>query len=122
MKIITKSTNINITEAVRDHLYSKMSTIERFIDGNTKVEVELEKTTNHHKSGDIYRVGVNIWNKGKLNRVEKTSADIYSSIDLAQADLFNVLSSKKDKSMTLFKRGAQKIKNVFKRGWFGGKY
>ena len=116
MKIITKGTHIDITSSIEDYLYKRLSSIKKFVDNDTKVEVGLEKTTNHHKSGDIYKVEVNIWSKGKLNRVERTSADIYSSIDLVQDELFNLLSTRKDKSLTLFKRGAQKIKNMFRRG------
>ncbi len=116
MKIITKGINIDITEPVRDYLYKKMSSIEKFINEDTKVEVELEKTTNHHKSGDIFRAKVLVWNKGKMNKAEKTSDNMYSSIDLVQEELFNMLSNKKDKKQTLFRKGAQKIKNLFKRG------
>lgn len=116
MKIITKGINIGITTSVEDYLYKKLSSFDKFIDSDAIVEVEIEKTTNHHKSGEIYKVEVNIFNKGKLNRVERTSADVYSSIDLVHDELFNLLSTKKDKSMTLFRKGAQKIKNMFKRG------
>ncbi|MEI6042629.1 MAG: ribosome-associated translation inhibitor RaiA [bacterium] len=116
MKIIIKGTNINISEPIEDYLYKKMSSVEKFINDTTKVEVELKKTTNHHKTGDIFMAEVNVWSKGKLNRVERTSEDIYSAIDLMQNELFDLLSTEKDKSHTLFKRGAQKIKNMFRRG------
>lgn len=116
MKIITKGVNINITESVEEYLYKKLSSIEKFINDDTKVEVELEKTSNHHKAGDIFRAEVNILIHGKMNRVERSSANMYSSIDLMQEELFNILSNKKDKRITLFKKGAQKIKNIFKRG------
>jgi len=116
MKIITKGINIEITESVKDYLLKKMSSIEKFIHEDTKVEVELEKTTNHHKSGDIFRAKVHIWNQGKMNKAEKTSESMYSSIDLVQEELFNMLSNKKNKKMTLFRKGAQKIKNLFRRG------
>ena len=115
MKIIIKGINIDITEAVREYVYKKIFSIKKFTNGDTKVEVGLKKTTNHHKTGDIYCVEVNVWSRGKLNRVEKTSSDIYSAIDLVQDELFNLLSTKKDKSQTLFRRGAQKIKDLFKR-------
>ena len=116
MKIITKGINIEITESVKEYLLKKMSTIEKFIHEDTKVEVELEKTTNHHKSGDIFRAKVRIWDQGRMNKAEKTSENMYSSIDLVQEELFNMMSSKKDKKMTLFRKGAQKIKNLFRRG------
>lgn len=116
MKIITKGTHVDITTSIEEYLYKKLSSVERFLDDDTKVEVELERTTHHHKSGDIYRVEVNIHYKGKLYRVEKTSSDMYSSVDLVQDELFNLLSAKKDKNITLFRKGAQKIKNLFRRG------
>ena len=116
MKIITKGINIDITGPVEDYLYKKMSSIKKFIHDDTKVEVEFEKTTNHHKTGDIFRVEAHIWDKSKIIKAEKTSDNMYSSIDLMQEELFNILSNKKDKKITLFRKGAQKIKNLFKRG------
>ena len=95
MKIITKVSNIDITDTVKEYLEKKLSSIEKFISEDTKVDVELKKTTNHHKSGDIYSVEVIIWHKGKITRASKSSEDIYASIDLAQDELFNALSNKK---------------------------
>lgn len=115
MKIIIKGVNIDITDSVKDYLYKKLSSVEKFIHGDAKVEVELEKTTNHHKTGDIFRAELNVWNNGNVNRVERTSSNMYASIDLMQEDIFNILSNKKDKKITLFRKGAQKIKKMFKR-------
>ena len=115
MKINTKGTNIDISNNVRDYLEKKLSSIEKFLDNDSMIDVELKKTTNHHKSGDIFGAEINVWNKGKLNRVERSSADLYSAIDLVQDELFDVLSTQKDKKVTLFKRGAQKIKNLFRK-------
>ena len=107
---------MDIKDSVKDYLYKKMSSIEKFVNDDTKIEVELEKTTNHHKTGDIFRAEVHVWNKGKINKAEKTSDSVYSAIDLMQAEIFDILSSRKDKKITLFKKGAQKIKNLFRRG------
>jgi putative sigma-54 modulation protein len=116
MKIIVKGINIDITNSVEDYLYKKLSSVEKFLHDDTKVDVELEKTTNHHKTGDIFRAASHVWNNGKISKAEKTSANMYSSIDLMQEELFNILSNKKNKKITLFRKGAQKIKNLFKRG------
>ena len=116
MKIIIKGINMDITSSVEEYLYKKLSSLEKFINDDTKVDVELEKTTNHHKTGDIFRAEAHIWNKGNLTKAEEISENMYSSIDLMQEELFNILSSKKDKKITLFRKGAQKIKDIFKRG------
>ena len=117
MKIITRGTNIDVTEAVKEYLNKKFYSFSKFLNDDTKIEVELKKTTNHHKTGDdIYGVDVNVLYSGKMLRAEKSSRDIYASIDLVQDELFNMLSNRKSKSQTLFRRGAQKIKNLFKRG------
>lgn len=115
MKIITKGINIEITEPIKDYLYKRMLSLDKFIDEDSKVEVELEKTTNHHKAGDIFRVEAHVWDKSKMNKAERVSDNMYTSIDLMQEELFNILSKKKDKKMTLFRRGAHKIKNMFRR-------
>lgn len=115
MNIITKCTNIDLSVAVSEYLDKKLSVINKFVDGGSKIQVELEKTTNHHKSGDIYRVELNLWNKGKLIRVERSSGDLYSAIDIAKDELEEIILSNKDKQRSLWKRGAGAIKNLFRK-------
>lgn len=116
MKIIVKGSHIDITEAIHDYLAKRLQAIERFLDEASIVEADLGRTTNHHKHGDIFRAELNISNKGDYTRVVAEAEDLYAAIDQVKDEAFNSLSSKKDKKHSLFKKGAIKIKNLFKRG------
>lgn len=116
MKIIVKGSHIDITEAIHDYLSRKLQAIEKFLDEVAIVEADLGKTTNHHKHGDIFRAELNITNKGDYTRVVAESGDLYAAIDLVKDEAHNALNSKKDKKRSLFKKGAMKLKQIFKRG------
>lgn len=118
MYIKIKGTQIDITDAIYDYIHKKLSGFEKFLSDGSKIEVEVAKTTNHHHHGDIFKAEININIKGKFHRAVSQKADLYSAIDEARDEMFNILSSNKDRKQTLWKKGAQKIKNITK-GIFG---
>jgi putative sigma-54 modulation protein len=116
MNIIVKGSHMDVTESIREYLEKKVMTLEKFLDPNARVEAELGKTTNHHKHGDIFRAELNINNEGRTTFVQAEEADLYAAIDKVRDEAADVLASKKDKRQSLFRKGAQKMKNLFKRG------
>jgi putative sigma-54 modulation protein len=110
MNIIINGSHIQITDAIREYVTKKLQTLETFVDDSSKVVADLGKTTNHHKSGDIFRAEIHVHSKGVLTRVAKEAEDLYMAIDIAQGEMLDVLSNLKDKKQTLWKKGAQKIK------------
>ena len=116
MNIIVKGSHIDVTDAIRDYLEKKVKSLEKFLDVNAKIEAEVGKTSNHHKQGDIFRAELNIANEGKMTFVKAEEADLYAAIDRVRDEAAQVLASKKDKRQSLFRKGAQKMKNMFKRG------
>ncbi len=116
MNIIVKGSHIDITDAIREYLEKKVRTLEKFLDPNAKVEAELGKTTNHHKHGDIFRAELNITNEGRNTFVASEQSDLYAAIDKVRDEAADILASKKDKRQSLFRRGAQKMKGLFRRG------
>ncbi len=116
MNIIVKGSHMDVTDAIRDYLEKKIKSLEKFLDINAKVEAEVGKTSNHHKQGDIFRAELNISNEGKMTFVKAEQADLYVAIDRVRDEAAQVLASKKDKRQSLFRKGAQKMKNMFKRG------
>lgn len=114
MKTIIKGNHMDITPAIQEYLDKRLQGVEKFVDENAIVEVELGKTTNHHRSGDIFRAEINVTTNGDFVRATSEKEDLYSAIDVAREDLVNALSSKKDKKQTLWRRGSQRIKNLMK--------
>ena len=69
---------------IESYLDKKMESIEKIIDPNdTSIycQVELGKTTNHHKSGDIYRAEIN-FKGGQFEPCQNKS--LTAAIDLAK--------------------------------------
>ncbi|MFA6397685.1 MAG: ribosome-associated translation inhibitor RaiA [Candidatus Paceibacterota bacterium] len=129
MKINIKSTNMVLTEAIDDYTKKRINSLEKIISrygGEAFFSIEVAKTTNHHKAGDIFRAEINLSINGKDFRTESTGEDLYTTIDEAKDDLARKITYFKDKKQTLFKRGAISVKKMMKglskRNPFTSKY
>jgi putative sigma-54 modulation protein len=115
MNISIKSTNIELTPALKDYIEKRLGSITKFSGGNADISVEVGKTTAHHKQGDFFLAEVNVLTPlGKQYRAVSETSDLYEAIDDVRNEIVRELSSAKTKQQTLFKRGAQKIKNLLK--------
>ena len=118
MNIKIRSTNFDITPAIDDYLRKKISSLQRFLPSNDNIlcEVEIGRTTRHHKSGDIFKAEINISQPGvKQIYAVAEEIDIYTAIDIVRDETEREITSAKDKRNTLFKRGGMKIKELLKK-------
>jgi ribosomal subunit interface protein len=114
-----RSTNFELTPAIEDYVTKKISSLKRFFSENEQVlcEVELGKTTSHHKSGDIFKTEINITEPGgQQHFVITEESDLYAAIDVARDSAEQTIVSKKKKGNTLIRRGAARLKGLLK-GW-----
>lgn len=117
MKIHIKSTNFTLTPDVSDYLQKKMDMLDRLIDQNdTSVlcDVEVGKTSKHHKSGDVFRTEINFRKDGKQFRTVAEETSILAAIDEAKDQVVSELKNYKSKQQTLLRRGGAAIKNILK--------
>jgi len=118
MNIKIRATSFDITPAIESYVTSKISSLAKFFRNPDDVlcEVEIGRTTHHHKSGDIFRAEVNVKNPG-ANQIFAFAEeiDLYTAVDVVRDDLERKIVSDKDKRFTLFRRGSAKIKNLLKR-------
>jgi ribosomal subunit interface protein len=114
MNTIIKGIHMDVSPSVEAYVRKKIQGLEKFIDEGSKLEVDLSKVGHQHKSDEAFKAEYKIFSRGICHKSEATSEDIYSAIDLARDEVFMVLSSRKDKRMTLWRRGGQKIKNVMR--------
>ena len=113
MNITIKATNIELAETIRDYATRKIESLEKIIKNNeAMVAIEVGKISNHHKTGIIYRAEVNISVNGKHFRAVSAQEDIYTAIDDVRDELQREMTSRKDKTMRLFKKGAKKVKEM----------
>ncbi|MFH1188764.1 MAG: ribosome-associated translation inhibitor RaiA [bacterium] len=85
MKIDIKVTNIELTAPLREYIEDKIGGLEKFlVRFNTDsifAAVDVGRSTNHHKQGEIFYTDVNLELPGKILRAKKESEDVRASID-----------------------------------------
>ncbi len=114
-----KTTNFDMTPEVSKYLDDKLVTLEKFInkdDGSVKCDVEIGRTTEHHKSGKVFRAEINISIGKKMLRAESEEASINAAIDNVKDEISRRLNRKKGRSFALLKRGGGKIKKMLRIG------
>lgn len=111
MKIIIKSANISVNKSIESYVKEKINSCEKFINIKFPPEayVKIEKTTLHHKKGDIFRAEINLVLKGKLLREEAEREDIYLAINEVKDKLQRSLKKYKKRQSAKDKREARKV-------------
>lgn len=114
MNISIKASNIELTPALKDYTEKRLSALEKY-GGDMTIVAEIGKTTDHHKNGDIFRAEVTVSTAlGKQHYAASEKPDLYEAIDDVRDEITRTLTSAKGKQEALWRRGAQKIKNILK--------
>jgi len=117
MNLNIKTTNISLTDAIESYLRKKLEMLSKYVDldaDNVYIQAELGKTTQHHRSGDVFRAEINIRMNGDMIRSAVEKDDLYAAIDEAKDELALILTKQKSKKISLVRRGAQTIKNILR--------
>lgn len=116
MTINIKTTNISLTDAISDYTSKRLDAITQFFKDDTtvKCDVELGKTSNHHKNGDIFRAEIHIVGKGKDLYASAEEDDLYKAIDMVRDEMLREVRTGKDKNITQSRKGGAKIKSLIK--------
>jgi len=132
MQIDLQSKNMELTDAIKDYVVKKVTNLEKLLSnietnkGEAKVKFEVAKTTNHHKTGEIFHANCTININGQNYYGESDHEDLYTAIDAVKEQLFNDIGKNKDRKQTLFRRGAASVKKMAKglskRNPFTSKY
>ncbi len=99
MKLNIKTSNLELTPAIKEYIETKMEAVTRFL-GNLDIinfDFEVELTTKHHNKGEIFRAEANLEVAKDLLRVEKTEADLYKAIDKVKDHLVELIKKHKEK-------------------------
>ncbi len=110
INIITRANNISLTSTIEAYLFKKLEVLERYIDpkdSGVQAQVELEKTTDHHASGKIYRAEINLQCAMGDFRAEHTAEDLYEAIDAAKDEIVRVVAEFKEKKVANARKGAR---------------
>ena len=118
MQIKIRCINFDLTDAIEEYVNKKISSLEKFLEVKdvTLCEVEIGKTTNHHKSGDIFKAEVNLIQPAhKQVYAVAEEEDLYAAIDIVRDEAERLLVSEKKKRGTLLRRGGARVKALLKR-------
>lgn len=124
MKKTIKATNIELSTAIDSYTDKLVSTVEKFLDGyddNAIVNIEVGRTTQHHKSGDIFRAEVTVHSILGVMRSVSEKSDLYAAIDEVKDELSNILRSKKTKKKDIVRRSGLAMKNMVRDIYGKGK-
>jgi putative sigma-54 modulation protein len=117
MHITITGVHIEVTEALREYVNNRLSPLSKYAskgDTSGMIAVELSKTTAHHTHGDVFQVEAQAKIKGANVNVRSVQDDLYNAIDEVRDMLARELTEEKDRRISLFKKGAQKIKKLLK--------
>ena len=118
MKTNVKAINVELTPAVDQYLRYKLAKIKKYIDesnGEAMADVEIGKTTEHHKTGPLFKAEINLVVPGQpLRRASVEDFDLYTAIVAARTEVVQQIKNSQQKQATMFRRGARKMKNMIR--------
>ncbi len=91
MRFIISGRNINVSESLKDAIYSKLGKLERYFTPDNDIHVTMSVEKDRHK------IEVTIPVKGSIIRAEQVSNDMYVSIDLVEEVIERQLRKYKNK-------------------------
>lgn len=86
MQTIIKATHIDVTDALSQYVDDRIKSLEKYISrfeeqGESIARIELARTTQHHRNGDVFNVEVNLHIDGEVIRASRDGEDMYATID-----------------------------------------
>jgi putative sigma-54 modulation protein len=118
MHIIITGVHMEITEAIRNYTFEKMEPLQKLVakdDTSTQLTIELSKTSNHHVHGQVFQAEGLLHVRGKEAALRTTQDDLYKAVDVLKDMLTRELAQHKDKERSILRRGAHKVKALFKK-------
>lgn len=132
MQINLQSKNIELTDEIREYALKRVTNLDKLLShheeagGEVKAQMEISRSTNHHKAGDVFHADCTINIDGKRFYGASDNEDLFSAIDTVKEKLYSEIDKDKKRTQTLMKRGAASVKKMLKglskRNPFTSKY
>lgn len=107
MNITIKASNTTLTGAIKNSVKEKLEILERFLKEEDKVHVEFEYDKTW-RDGKHYQVDIDIQPRGHYAQVR--AEDFYQALDMLLPKIKEQLVKSKDKSMSMHRIAARKLK------------
>lgn len=100
MQISIKARELDLTDPLKEYIDVRMRSLgkylKRFDEDSVLVEVEVARSTQHHRHGDVYYAEVNLTLPGKLLRATHEGGDVRECIDKVKNTLQREIDKYKD--------------------------
>ena len=116
MRVSIRQKNLEITPALREYLETKIiKSVEKLLMGGEKaalpiLDLEVARTTQHHRKGEIFRVQATLSWGGITLRAEHEDIDTRTACDEVEEELKREIKKQRTRAFSLLKRGARKVK------------
>ena len=116
MKINIKATNIELTPGISAYVEKKMLAVEKHLPAGAEIlaQVEVGKSTQHHKSGEIFKAEIHLSGAGIDQYAMSEQTDLYAAIDTLKDDIVRNLTHTKGRRFALARRGARAVKDMMR--------
>ncbi len=117
IKKILKGTGLELTPAIEASVDKIVEALDKLVDPTDTsaiADIEVAKTTNHHRSGDIFRAEINFHSRLGNIRVEAERSDLYVALTEVKDEIVETLRSKKSKKVDFIRKSGLKLKNMLK--------
>ena len=130
MKINIKATGMELTPAIASYVNKKISSVGKYLEKENVdpvAQVEVGKSTQHHKSGNVFRAEIHITGGAFDLYAVSEMGDLYAAIDVVRDEIVHNAVQSKGKRETLARKSAEMMKNMMKgltlsttRGFYWG--
>jgi ribosomal subunit interface protein len=108
MQIKIESPTFEITEAIREKITKKLTSLSRLIKkieekGEVVLFIEIKKTTKHHKHGNVFQTKIKLNLKGKEFVINEKGEEFFKTLDIAKDRLKENIIKYKEKNISLRK-------------------
>ncbi len=109
--------NVTSDQILQTLVSNKLKSLDKYLEGarSVRCEVEIERTT-AHAHGPVCRIEVNLWRGDRLVRAEATEETFEKAVDEVRRNLEHELERAHDKRVSMFRKGARKIKDMMRWG------
>ncbi len=115
MNINVKATGIELTPAISAYIEKRLHGVEKYINNpGAHMQVEVGRSSAHHKQGEVYRAEVRIAGAGEDFYAVSESEDLYAAIDLVKDEVVQEIRKVKGKKRELMRRGQRAFKDMVK--------
>jgi ribosomal subunit interface protein len=98
MKATFRYVHLDHSPSLEEHAEKKLESIEHLVAGyeGVRAEVEMERTTEHHKSGDVYKVRMRLFLPGHVLDADESGNDLYAVVDKVRDTLHGAVQRFKE--------------------------